>query len=46
MRGKRCDWFNFDTFFEAVEASVKAYDLAGKISREDLNMIFRKYGIL
>lgn len=32
--------------FEAVEASVKAYYLAGKISREDLNCIFRKYGIL
>ena len=40
------DWFNFDIFFEAVEASVKAYYLAGKISREDLNIIFRKYGIL
>lgn len=32
-------------FFEAVEASVKAYYLAGKISKEDLNCIFRKYGI-
>lgn len=40
------DWFNFDIFFEGVEASVKAYYLAGKISREDLNCIFRKYGIL
>lgn len=40
------DWFMFDTLFEAVEASVKAYYLAGKISREDLNLIFRKYGIL
>lgn len=39
------DWFMFDTVFEAVEASVKAYYLAGKISREDLNCIFRKYGI-
>ena len=35
----------FDTAFEAIEASVKAYYLAGKISREDLNNIFRKYGI-
>ena len=35
----------FDTFFESVEASVKAYFLAGKISRDDLNCIFRKYGI-
>lgn len=40
------DWLHFDIFFEAVEASVKAYYLAGKISREDLNCIFRKYGIL
>lgn len=40
------DWFNFDIFFEGVEATVKAYYLAGKISREDLNGIFRKYGIL
>lgn len=40
------DWFMFDTLFEAVEASVKAYYLAGKISRDDLNLIFKKYGIL
>ena len=39
------DWFMFDTNFEAVEASVKAYYLAGKISKEDLNSIFKKYGI-
>lgn len=39
------DWFQFDLLFEAVEASVKAYYLAGKISREELNLIFRKYGI-
>ena len=39
------DWFMFDILFEAVEASVKAYYLAGKISMEDLNCIFRKYGI-
>ena len=39
------DWFMFDTTFEAIEASVKAYYLAGKISREDLNNIFKKYGI-
>lgn len=39
------DWFMFDTVFEAVEASVKAYYLAGKITREDLNCIFRRYGI-
>ncbi len=39
------DWFMFDTFFEEVEASVKAYYLAGRISMEDLNCIFRKYGI-
>ena len=40
------DWFMFDTIFEAVEASVKAYYLAGKISKDDLNCIFRKYGIM
>ena len=40
------DWLHFDIFFEAVEATVKAYYLAGKISREDLNRIFMKYGIL
>lgn len=39
------DWFMFDTYFEGVEASVKAYYLAGKISRNDLNCIFQKYGI-
>lgn len=39
------DWLQFDLFFEAVEASVKAYYLAGRISREELNLIFRKYGI-
>ena len=40
------DWFNFDIFFEEVEATVKGYYLAGKISRADLDCIFRKYGIL
>ena len=40
------DWFNFDIFFEGVEATVKGYYLAGKICREDLNRIFEKYGIL
>lgn len=39
------DWFMFDTTFEVVEASVKAYYLAGKITRDDLNCIFRRYGI-
>ena len=39
------NWFMFDTAFEAIEASVKAYYLAGKISIEDLNIIFKKYGI-
>lgn len=39
------DWFMFDIAFEAIEASVKAYYLAGKISKEDLNSIFKKYGI-
>ncbi len=39
------DWIQFDLLFEAVEASVKAYYLPGKISREELNLIFRKYGI-
>lgn len=40
------DWFYFDIFFERVEATVKGYYLAGKISRADLDCIFRKYGIL
>lgn len=35
----------FDTVFEAVEATVKVYYLAGKMSIEDLNSIFEKYGI-
>jgi len=39
------DWFMFDTVFEEIEASVKAYYLAGKISIDDLKCIFRKYGI-
>lgn len=39
------DWFMFDTVVEEVEASVKAHYLAGKISMDDLNSIFRKYGI-
>ncbi len=39
------DWLQFDLFFEAVEASVKAYYLSGKISREEMNMIFKKYGV-
>lgn len=39
------DWFMFDTVFEEVEASVKAHYLAGKISIDDLNCIFKKYGV-
>ena len=39
------DWFMFDIVFEVVEASVKAYYLAGKITKEDLNSIFKRYGI-
>lgn len=39
------DCLQFDLLFEAVEASVKAYYLAGKISREELNLVFQKYGI-
>ncbi len=39
------DWFQFDMLFELVEARAKAYYLAGKISREDLDLIFKKYGI-
>ena len=39
------DWLQFDLFFEAVEASVKAYYLSEKISREEMNMIFKKYGV-
>lgn len=39
------DWLQFDLLFEAVEASVKAHYLAGKISREERNLIFKKYGI-
>lgn len=39
------DWFMFDTVFEAVEATVKAYYLARKISIADLNRIFEKHGI-
>ena len=39
------DWLQFDLFFEAVEASVKTYYLSGKISREEMNMIFKKYGV-
>ena len=42
---KADDWFNFDIYFESVEATTKACYLAGKIDREDLEKIFRKYGI-
>lgn len=38
------NWFDFDLMFEAVQATVKAYYHNGKISRGDLDMIFRKYG--
>lgn len=39
------DWFMFDIYMSEVEASVKAHYIAGKISREELVCIFRKYGI-
>lgn len=40
------NWFQFDMLLEEVEASVKAHYLAGKISREELNLIFRKFGVV
>ncbi len=33
----------FDTVLEPVEVSVKAYYLASKIAREDLNCIFIRH---
>ncbi len=39
------DWLQFDLLFECVEATAKAYYLSGKISRKDLDMIFKRYGI-
>lgn len=39
------DWLNFDIYLEAFEATVKAHYIAGKISMEDLKLIFMKYGI-
>ena len=39
------DWLNFDLFFEVVEASIKSYYLNGRISRQELDKIFKKYGI-
>ena len=39
------DWFMFDIYMSEVEASVKAHYYAGKIIREELVCIFRKYGI-
>lgn len=38
------DWLNFDLLFEVVEASVKSYYLNGRISKRDLENIFKKYG--
>lgn len=38
------EWFEFGMLFELVEARTKAYYLAGKISRRDLELIFKKYG--
>lgn len=35
-----------NTDFEAVEATIKAYYLAGKIGIDDLKRIFEKYGIV
>ena len=39
------DWLMFDITFEGIEATVKANYHAGKISINDLNAIFTKYGI-
>lgn len=39
------DWLNFDLLFEVVEASAKSYYLSGRISRRELDKIFKKYGI-
>lgn len=39
------DWLNFDLLFEVVEASAKSYYLNGRISRQELDNIFKKYGI-
>lgn len=42
---KSGDWLNFDLLFEVVEASAKSYYLNGRISRQELNNIYKKYGI-
>lgn len=39
------DWLQFDLLFEVVEGTVKGYYLTGTISRQDLDLIFKKYGI-
>lgn len=39
------DWFNFDIYLEAFEATVKAYYISGKISAGDLDQIFERYCI-
>lgn len=39
------DWLNYDLLLEAFEANVKAHYIAGKISMEDLDRIFERYGI-
>lgn len=40
------DWFQFDNLFDVVEGSIKGYYHNGKISMDDLNQIFRKYGVV
>lgn len=40
------DWFHFDMLFDSVEVTAKAYYLNGRISRQELDIIFRKYGLI
>lgn len=39
------DWMRFMLSLEGAEVMIKAYEINGKISRSELDRLFRRYGL-
>lgn len=42
---KQDDWIGFDCALETLEATVKQCRISGRISQEQMNTIFKRYGL-
>ncbi len=39
------DWIGFDCLLEVIEADIKSYRLNGSITEQQLDTLFRRYGL-